>query len=50
MPTLSSPISDDAAKKGMWIAIFVGCVIGLRVGWPRYGIFDVSTWNVMAAR
>jgi hypothetical protein len=39
--------TDAAAKSGLLFAFVLGAVIGALVGAPRYGLFHISTVNVM---
>jgi hypothetical protein len=40
-------MSDEQAKRGLWISIVVGAVLGFWWGTPMYGPLSVRTWNLM---
>ena len=40
-------MSDDQAKRALWISIFLGIFLGLLWGVPRYGFLHLSTWNLV---
>jgi hypothetical protein len=40
-------MTDTQAKRGLWISLLLGAVLGLALGSPRYGALGVRTWNLM---
>jgi hypothetical protein len=40
-------MSDEAAKRVLWVAILVGAAIGLAWGSSRWGAMSIMTWNLM---
>jgi hypothetical protein len=39
--------NDSQVKRGLWITILLGIVLGALWGAPRYGLFHLNTWNVI---
>jgi len=37
---------DRRARRGLFVSIVVGLVLGFVLGAPRYGVMNPSTWNL----